>query len=209
MELRVDTEACKAVIEGQLPVHVGGGKVQTFAVRIVYKTLNPFVIPETYTSDDRFPPKSERHIEDDGQWCMWLPQDAPRDFDSPAGLERYLARVRSFIVLQLAYEDRVRLGITPAWPGSEWGHGFQGHEQWVREQIGDLSPQVVRLLIGQAASRAHGMPCPCGSHRLFAACHQGWARHLLAVARREPAVKMALASLDGPESDSTHVEGGM
>jgi hypothetical protein len=124
-----------------------------------------------------------------GWFCMWIPEAAPTDFHTADGLALHLDRVREFIVLQLMYEDRLRRGLAPAWPGPAWGHGDQGHREWVRTQTVDLPKQAVAGLVNAAINQRHpGSRCPCGSGRSFGQCHAQW----VAVMRRALRVSKAV-----------------
>jgi hypothetical protein len=43
----------------------------------------------------------------------------------------YLCRVQEFLVLQLIYDVRRKHGRRPYWPGAHWGHGADGHREWL------------------------------------------------------------------------------
>ena len=181
LKLEVDVENAHASIRGAIRVPVGGGRGQDFSLEIHYVGLSPFKRPRTRDPAGRFPPDVDRHIMTDGWFCMWIPQAAPNDFDTADGLELHLDRAREFILLQLMYEDRLRRGRTPAWPGSAWGHGEEGHREWVRAQALGLATQAVAALASAAITHRHpGSRCPCGSGRSFGQCHAQW----VAVMRR-------------------------
>ena len=155
--------------------------MQEFSIEIRYVGLSPFKLPSTRDPAARFPPDVDRHVMPDGWFCMWIPQTAPTDFGTADGLALHLDRVREFILLQLMYEDRLRRGRTPAWPGPAWGHGDEGHREWVRVQTAGLTAQAVAGLVNAALSHRHsGSLCPCGSGRSFGRCHVTW----VAVMRR-------------------------
>ncbi len=181
LKLGIDVEGARASINGTFRVPVGSGRTQDFSIEIRYVGLSPFKLPSTRDPSGRFPPDVDRHVTTDGWFCMWLPQTAPTDFDTADGLALHLDRVREFILLQLMYEDRLRRGRAPAWPGPAWGHGDEGHREWVRAQTTGLAAQAVAGLANAAVNRRHpGSRCPCGSGRSFGRCHAGW----VAVMRR-------------------------
>lgn len=123
LKLDIDVEGAHASINGTIRVPVGSGRRQDFFIEIRYVGLSPFKLPSTRDPAGRFPPDVDRHVMTDGWFCLWIPQTAPTDFDRADGLALHLDRVGEFILLQLMYEDRLRRGRTPAWPGPAWGHG--------------------------------------------------------------------------------------
>lgn len=180
----------RARIGGSIEVREPSGRWQRFEVSIRYRGLNPFDLPDTFDPAKRFDPTGDNHVEPSGRFCMWLPQTAPvADFCRPGGLLRYLERVREFILLQLAYETRKRLDITPHWCGNEWDHGDGGHRQWLSETTTSLTPdQFEALLDSVATCTSAGYRCPCRSGKRLGNCHKRWIRNLRRTTRDDPAV---------------------
>jgi hypothetical protein len=182
MHLAVDDQAERAKIVGRISVPVGGGRARSFAIELRYQRkndrLNPFLPPETHDPDEQFEPHRDRHIrQEDGWFCMWLPQRAPDDFDKPDGLARHFERVREFLLLQLMFDDRRRRNLKPYWPGEQWSHGSDGHRQWVRERIDGLDADQLRRLMREASAerrRRPVSPCPCRSGLPYRLCHRDW-----------------------------------
>lgn len=195
LTLDVDERSGSARITGLVAVAAGGSISRSFDIEIRYAGLNPFTNPDTYDPVRRFPPDPERHIEPDGKFCLWLPQVAPH-FDSPDGLAQHLHRVREFLVLQLMYELRRKRNITPRWPGDAWGHGIDGHEEWVREQIAkypscDMSI-FLRDLAGGRRATSPDQRCPCRSGKTFRSCHRPLTELLKRQARNNAAIGSAI-----------------
>ena len=187
LQLRVDEAVSHAFIEGTIAVPRGAGMTIDVGVRIEYIGISPFKIPDGFQTDGTFTPEHDRHIRDDGWLCLWLRHAAPMYFAEADGLERYLADLREFLVLQQMYDDRKRRNITPYWPGPQWDHGAAGHRQWIREHIREVKPETLRRLV-----RFLGRPpkpnalCPCGSQRVFRNCHGPWLSRLCSVTAQEP-----------------------
>ncbi len=196
LTLEVDEREAAAVIRGDIAVPAGGSIDRTFQIETRYAGLNPFRTPNTYDPVRRFPPNAERHIEPDSKFCLWLPQVAPKDFDTEDGLALYLHRVKQFLVLQLMYEHRVRRNITPRWPGDAWGHGMDGHEEWAREQIAQYPHCDMNLFIrDMAGGRGATSPdakCPCRSGRTFRSCHRPLTETLRRHAAKDGAASAAI-----------------
>jgi hypothetical protein len=211
-------ESGSAEIVGTMQVEVGAGILREFQIRLIYRptrtgALNPLVPPDTYETAGRFPQGDpDRHIEADGRFCLWHPLTEPRDFDRPNGLQLHLDRVRQFIRLQLAYEDREARGLHPYWLAPQWEHGLDGYRQWVREQCADLSTgalhrlanHALRLAEGRAGLPAHTW-CPCGSRRALKTCHAHWARTMAHAIRQHPDVVLneIVSQLEEPNDAPT------
>lgn len=170
-----------ALITGQIELIDPGGRSQFFDLCVRYPGRSPYTLPDAYDPAGRFGRTGENHVESDGRFCMWLPQDAPvSDFCRPGGLLRYLEMVREFLLLQLVFEARRDLGMEPRWPGAEWKHGDRGHEEWFRETTASLSPsQFEALLVSVNADVPRpGRRCPCGSGKRLAGCHKEWIKRV-------------------------------
>ncbi len=198
LALVVDEQEQRAVINGRIDVSVGGTITKAFDIEIRYTGLDPFRTPTARDPARRFPPDADRHVEPDGAFCMWLPQTDPGRFNEPDGLARYLRRVREFIVLQLMYEQRRQLHISPRWPGPEWDHGINGHKQWIREQLAQHPPCKLRLFLGDIVGGRRGTspdkPCPCRSGRTYRRCHRPVIETLRRT-KKDPHVRAAIAKI--------------
>lgn len=176
LRLTLDETQRIAVIRGAIVVPVGAGIRRQYMVEIEYQDMSPFRLPTTRETTGEIPWEIDRHISPvDGTFCMWLPQTAPRDFDTTEGLLLHLDRVREFLLLQILYDDNLRRGRMPAWEGPEWNHGTAGHRQWTREQIEGLDARAIGGLYGAVVKAPHpGSRCPCRSGRSVRDCHARW-----------------------------------
>jgi SEC-C motif len=164
-----------AAIEGVLPVILPSGRIREFAITLRFVGLDVWRLPITYGNVEQLPPDLERHIVTDGQFCLWLPQRAPRDFHEEWGLLAHLDRVREFLHLQCIYEVRKRLGVDPLWPGKEWDHALKAHHQWLREALGGIPDEALSALLPYLTGARRctpGQRCPCGSGRPAKDCHR-------------------------------------
>jgi hypothetical protein len=103
--------------------------------------------------------------------------------------------VQEFIALQLMYEVRRKLGVTPHWPGDEWGHGEAGHREWLDQFTEDLTADQLQALVVKV--QVPGKPsqrCPCGSGKRFGNCHKDWLKALRRV-WSDPVVRKTVLSL--------------
>jgi hypothetical protein len=178
LALKLDAEDRSARIRGRLPVDIGGGITRDFKVEFRFEGLDPFAVPEAWDLGRRFPPDSERHVEEhhaEGwKWCLWLPHSPEVNFSLATGIKEFIDHVRGFIFKQHVYEDRKRLGLSNPWPGPAWGHGTEGHIQWLAERLGSLDgASIERLKPYLSSSRlAANKQCPCGSGQKAGECHK-------------------------------------
>lgn len=193
LALVMEEDKGDAFVQGQLSVALGAGRIERYAIKLVYQGLNPFVTPTTYDAGNHFEHIVDRHIYPDGEFCLWLPATEPHDFDHPDGLARHLERVGEFIVLQAHYDDRAARRLTPAWVGPQWSHGAEGWREWTREHVQRLPPEQLRSFRTALSSPdTRQRPCPCGSRRRLSACHQAWFAALRRAHRLHPAVWQTL-----------------
>lgn len=193
LRLDMPASARKTLLRGTLSVPQPDGRVVDFAVEIRYPGLDPRELPDTYDAGRRFPPDADRHVEADGRFCLWVPETAPRrEFSLEGGLAVYLCRVQEFLTLQLMYEVRRKHGIEPYWPGDAWGHGQDGHREWVEQTTEPLNDSALHNLL--QAVRHPGKPsrrCPCGSGRRLGHCHKKWLRTVRRVWQDRPSAREA------------------
>ncbi len=165
-------------------------------VRITFEEINPFRLPRAYQAGSTFAPEPDRHIGEDGWFCMWLRCQQPQYFADADGLAYYLADLREFLVLQYMYDDRKRRSITPYWVGAQWDHGDLGFRQWVREHVDTVAPAVrPRLFAALTRAPKPMASCPCGSRRMLRHCHGQWLRQLRAVVNEVPAAAAELVAI--------------
>lgn len=186
----VNSAVSKARIEGPIRLDRPDGRVVSFEISILYPSLDPFHLPDTYDLVNQLPREEDRHIESSGRFCLWLPQTAPVDeFQRPGGLCLYVARLQEFLALQLMYDARKKHNIVPHWAGEEWEHGSEGHRQWFRETAGDLnSKQFEALLKATREATNPGYRCPCGSGKRLGNCHKRWIKQMRRTVASHPYV---------------------
>jgi hypothetical protein len=199
----VARQAHAATIDGIVAIDVGPGMAEPCMVHIQYEGLSPFRLPTVQQADRRFPPAPERHIGEDGFYCLWLPQTAPTDFHKTDGFRLFFDRLHLFLEKQFAFDDRKRRGMAPFWPGPDWQHGGAGHSQWLEEYCETVPIGALHSLL-LAAMRPPGErgPCLCGSRRPLAMCHGPWVGRLRKVtkdnAHAAHAVYVKLKDIDVP-----------
>lgn len=178
LTLELNGEARSARITGSLPVDIGAGVRRQYKVEFRFRDLDPFTVPEAWDAGRHFRPDGDRHVEDHRErgwrWCLWLPHSPEVDFSLPTAIKDFIAHVRGFIFKQLVYQDRKRQGHPHPWPGDEWGHGNEGHLEWLEERLGDLeSASLERFRPFLTTSRlAAKKQCPCGSGQRAGQCHK-------------------------------------
>lgn len=193
LHLLIEPSRGRARITGTVSVPRGDGRTTSFEVAIKYPGIDPFVLPDTYDPAGRFPPSLDRHVEQDGRFCLWLRETAPvREFRLDSGLALYLCRIQEFLGLQLMYEARRKHGIQPYWPGEAWHHGVDGQLEWMRAQSASLSAdQLQRLLRAVSNDGKASRRCPCGSGKRLGNCHKTWIKTVRSTWIKDPSARIS------------------
>lgn len=171
-------------VSGPVRVDAGAGVPTEFDVSIEFDGGNLYRMPDVFDHVGRLPRDPDFHVEETGQLCLGLPQVPPVDFTQDDPLDELFDVLREFLEKQLIAEARAAAGVHPAWPGDAWGHGLDGHRQWLSEVFGGLDPHrlvaFVRYLRGHRLS--YNRTCPCRSGRKAGECHKAAVERVAAVA---------------------------
>jgi len=158
----------RLVIRGSIRIEHGGADLDWFQVEIDLAPLQQSCLPRVKEIGGRIPRIANRHMNDDGSCCVCLPEDYflrnPGSFDMIAFLD---GPVRTYFIAQALVERG------DPWPHGEWGHGAIGYEEWFREFLDSLTPDVFRAYLetlSRKKTKGHH-PCPCGSGRRLRDCH--------------------------------------
>lgn len=175
LALLVDGPGGRATITGTLHASRLDGLVLPFELTFRYPGQDPYQLPDVYDDAGRFTREPDRHIEQTGRLCLWLPVAAPTaEFQRTGGLAVLLEYTRDFLTRQLTYETRQRHGLQPHWTGPEWPHGDDAYAVWAEETLAGLEGRQVARLAKAAAGPplALSAPCPCGSKKQIGRCHR-------------------------------------
>lgn len=159
-----------ARVRGGLPIRVGSTVVDHFQIEVRLADDHPTSHPVAREVGGRIAPLSEHHLNDDGQICLFLPEEAYVHWGAVATVHSFLeGPVNSYFVGYLHYRA---FGI---WPFGERRHGLDGSLDFYQERSGITTPDgVVSLIELLARGRIKGhWPCPCGSNLPIRSCHPG------------------------------------
>jgi hypothetical protein len=169
LSYRIDEVAGAIYLEGTLIYRLACGIPTEVPVRIAFPRDYPRREPRAFDVARRFAHGLDRHMAiDDGACCLWLPPKSRWDAGDPDTLLTFLDEVVVFFHRQLVYDA----GGQVEWPGPQYGHRFDGYEQWIIEVFGDehaLRAFIPILKAHLKIGRNEG--CPCGSGRKFKKCH--------------------------------------
>lgn len=172
------------VIRGGFPVMLSGRELDRFQLEITLSALHPKEVPTVREVGGRIPRNADRHVEPNGNACLFLPEEAAVHFPPGSTLLNFLqGPVNAFFVSQLHFEE------FGTWPFGEWGHGAEGTFEFYARKIGFSERQVILDFVDYL-QRKHvkgHWPCPCGSREKLRKCHQSKLTELRAEISRKVA----------------------
>lgn len=145
------------------------------SIQILFPDSYPAHAPAVYETEGRFPQCADRHMMDDGSFCLFLPLSEELDLAGRHSIIDFLHQVEVFIDKHLVAESISR------WPGGEWKHGSEGKWQYLHESIGSEDRKLVRKfmqIIREEVEIGRNQTCPCGSGRKYKYCHQTWVKKM-------------------------------
>jgi hypothetical protein len=164
-------------VRGTFPITHEGQELDRYLIEITIPDDYPETVPAVREVEGRLPKTAERHFDEGGMACLFVPDE--REWLWPRGasfLEFLEGPVRSFFLFQ----SIVSRGGT--WPHGERSHGVDGLFEFYREKIGtDDLGAVLRYVEYLSLPDVHGAPCPCGSGRKAKKCHREQLRGLRAM----------------------------
>lgn len=159
----------RQLVAGAFNIEHEGRFLAGFMIEIDLATRDVLGLPVVREVGGRIPRIPERHINDDGTACLYLPEDLVLRHRKPLTLVQFLdGPVRSFFTGQAC----VAAGMP--FPQGEWAHGTEGRHQLVADLLGidDIKTQDAFLkLLSKKVVKAH-WPCPCGSGKCIRRCHR-------------------------------------
>ena len=163
------------IAEGTVQVDVGNGVTKTVEIMMKFGGEYPQRPPEVRETGGRWVPHVDRHMYEDGSFCLGLSYVDLPDVATPESFALFLDRLLLFL------RDQFTFDVTGRWPGPEWVHGtLNAYAQHIVETLGlSNRAQVDKLwpiIVGQAARPDRR--CPCGSRLPYAKCHRRAMRDL-------------------------------
>ena len=156
------------VIKGSFPVIHEGRVLDRYNLEIELSSDYPDSVPTVREVGGRIPRVANRHMRDDGEACLFLPDERWRVCPPGSSLLNFLkGAVHNFFLGQSLVERG------QPWPFGEWGHGGEGVRQYYAELCGtdDISVILKYLeYLSRPEIKGH-WECPCGSKKRLRNCH--------------------------------------
>ncbi len=168
LHFRVNVDT--VLLAGSIDVVQDCGEGDRVWLELHFPAAYPGDEPTTFETAGRFARGGDNHINSDGSFCLWTPEESLWDPRDPDALLRYLEQLVVYIDKQLVFE------VTRRWPGGQRPHGESGREAAICEiakcdlhaaKIGRRIAESGKGYIGRKAA------CPCGSGAIFEKCHRG------------------------------------
>ncbi|MBD3330193.1 hypothetical protein GF354_01525 [Candidatus Peregrinibacteria bacterium] len=134
-----------------------GKYVDSYPLIIRLTADYPFAPPEVFDDGKNEPYSSDRHIEENGKFCLFYADESWKYYSPDDGLIKFLhGPVREFLVLQKAYE------IEGRWEGPGRAHYQKGCFEFYKDEFGVTDPRKIHSLMKQVIKRKikGGNICP-------------------------------------------------
>lgn len=160
------------VVSGSFPLTnpSTGEKIEEYDLRITFPS-GTFInkLPRVWETSERLPRLRDRHIYDDGEFCLASSLDAYLLCREGVTFLNFLEDVVSPF---LASQTLISLGEPDAFPQGQYSHGEQGILESYQEYFGtqDLS-LIVDTLSASLRKIGRNTKCFCGSGKKFKYCH--------------------------------------
>ena len=178
LEYYTEADTDHLYLEGVLTYDSESGIRDHIKTRIVFPAFYPEQEPRAYDIANYFPHTLERHFYKDsyseGRCCLWLPPKSKWKPDDPNAILIFLDELVMFFERQLIFD------ATGKWPGPQYGHGYNGYKEWVKEVLnvdGQSLGTLTSVLIS-SAKISRNDPCPCGSLIKYKNCHLHRIEHI-------------------------------
>jgi hypothetical protein len=167
--LQFQEEGDTVLLAGSLNVVQDCGESDLSSIAMRFPRTYPLHEPVTYETTRRFARGGDNHVNADGSFCLWTPEESQWDAQDPDALLRYLEHVIVYLDKQFVFE------VTHVWPGQQRAHGDAGRDETICEithcdlhaaRIARLIVDAGRVVLGRKAA------CPCGSGDTFGKCHR-------------------------------------
>lgn len=171
--LRYEVDAHNtAMLAGPITIDLGNETYRSVRLRIEFPHNYPDGEPRVFDADKHFAAHDghsllDRHISENGWFCLWLPPLSKWDRSNPSALLDFLGHVALFVHRQFIYD------IIGSWPGEQWAHSTDGWIEFIHQRLDEIciSPKTF------CAGLRSGFPgrkaaCICGSGRLYIECHR-------------------------------------
>ena len=156
-------------IQGSFPIKEDGAVLDRYSIDVRVPRDFPKALPVLREVGGRIPWNADRHVNSNGDACLFVPDERWRYFPERGTLLEFLiGPVRNFLIGQSLFESAGK------WPFGQRGHGNAGILEAYGEML-NISPdrETVMAFLGLLSRRevkGH-WPCPCGSDKILRKCH--------------------------------------
>jgi hypothetical protein len=158
------------LIEGFIDIYDKPGVLWgDFNIRITIPEGYPYGFPLLREIGRKIPRDVDRHIYDDGNCCVTVPQQ--QIIESVTGISIYdffLKYVVPYFANQIHFE------LYGSWANGEYSHGLKGHFEFYRDKLCLKNRldfiEVFKILLNQKSMK-QGELCFCGSQKKYRTCH--------------------------------------
>lgn len=176
----------QVVARGSFPLDAQGNILDRFLVEIAVPLDFPEHLPLVYEVGGRIPRDPDRHINDSGECCLFLPEDQSNTWRPASGFLGFLhGPVLDFFLGQLIVEHG------GGWPSGEWQHGVSGIvDFYAVASKAPAGPATLGFIEFLAAARVGWRDrCYCGRSKTLEACHAANVLYWRARVSRDRAAK--------------------
>lgn len=155
-------------LTGILDIEASGVFIKSYPVRIVVHKDYPSSVPTVYETGFCVPRDRDRHINDDGSACLFVPDARWKHWPAGATLLDFIRGPVHCFFLSQAYFD-----LTGNWIFGERPHGDKGIIDFYLEEVGVLNPGSLYkcLALIPLDQYSANKRCPCGSGSTLLECH--------------------------------------
>lgn len=172
LTFEVDEVAATAEVAGALSIELPDGTTEPIEVRIEFGHSYPLRPPRPYDAAGRWKPDSDRHIEPDGHFCLFLRGVDEPDMKPEGAILGFIGELAGFLRQQVVLDSQREFNPRARFPGPDWPHGYLAYELFVVRLL-EQEPAEVREALWDAARRSlsRTSACPCGSGTPYGDCH--------------------------------------
>lgn len=168
--LHFGTDDGRTILTGELPIVTEGRILDRFEIKVILPPGGPRAgIPVVREIGGRLPHGPDRHIEQNGDACLFVKDEFwYRNPDGMDLIDFLHGPVYAFFVGQ----SLVELGHE--WPYDERSHGANGIVEFYAEIIDTNDTARIRKFVEAIAAKKmrNHSKCPCGSGRRIRDCHR-------------------------------------
>jgi hypothetical protein len=167
-DLVVSRDDQALVATGHLPLLEGGVVFDRYLVEISILLNHAGVLPVLREVGGRIPREVDRHIENDGNACLFVPDEFW--YRHPQGME-IVEFIKGPITAFLVGQSLVECGRP--WPNGTRPHFGEGIVEFYSSILGTKDESKIRAFLDMLRAKKIKQPwlCPCGSGRRVGNCH--------------------------------------